>query len=444
MPEQTPMPPDQQVPFSLVGKMGSWSSKALHYPIFSPTWFSYRVRGFIIPLVLLSIFLMLISFVGPKEIMNMNAYLSFFFMWFSFVNSVLLGRWLAVKARSYGKLHSWSAKRETASIIVSLVIAATISAAAILISNNFGDKLSASKENDVTEIAKKSAPENFVKEAKKTDKNSSERGIHLSATSKTTQRIVNGSVWLLLTLWLVGVFDLRAYFRQRKALEEALMEEKIERYKRERNQAEMRLSVLASQVEPHFLFNTLSGVRAAMLSDPARGVAIIDHLVDYLRSTIPQMRSDGSSTQSSLGNQFDSVRAYLGVIHVRMPRLSFEVECSSDLLALPIPPLMLISLVENAVKHGIEPKKGAVKISVSAKKITVAGQEKLQLCVKDNGVGFGGSTSGSGIGLSNIRERLKQLYDDDAALSLSAGEDGGVEASIYLPMNIFGDDSKSN
>ena len=81
---------------------------------------------------------------------------------------------------------------------------------------------------------------------------------------------------------------------------------------------------------------------------------------------------------------------------------------------------------------------------MSAKKITVAGQEKLQLCVKDNGVGFGGSTSGSGIGLSNIRERLKQLYDDDAALSLSTGEDGGVEASIYLPMNTISNDSQSN
>ena len=229
MSQQTPPSLDQQVPSSLVGKMGSWSNKALHYPIFSPTWFSYRVRGFIIPLVLLSLFLMLISFVGPKEIMNINAHLSFFFLWLSFMNSVLLGRWLAVKARSFGKLHSWSAKRETVSIVLSLAIAMSISAGAILISNNFGDKISASKGTGVTVVEKKSASENAVKEAENTDKNSSERGIHLSETSKLTQRIVNGSAWLLLTLWLVGVFDLRAYFRQRKALEEALMEEKIER-----------------------------------------------------------------------------------------------------------------------------------------------------------------------------------------------------------------------
>ena len=199
----------------------------------------------------------------------------------------------------------------------------------------------------------------------------------------------------------------------------------------------MRLSVLASQVEPHFLFNTLSGVRAAMLSDPARGVVIIDHLVDYLRSTIPQMRSDGQMHLISVEHQFNSVRSYLGVIRTRIPRLSFSIECEAELQHCAIAPLMLISLVENAVKHGIEPKKGPVHIAVSAYKVRLPEGEMLAISVKDNGVGFGGSsgaTSGTGIGLSNIRERLKQLYEDRASLSLLASESGGVEAIIQLPI----------
>jgi sensor histidine kinase YesM len=119
---------------------------------------------------------------------------------------------------------------------------------------------------------------------------------------------------------------------------------------------------------------------------------------------------------------------------MRIPRLSFEVDAPTELLNKKVPPLMLISLVENAVKHGIEPKKGLVHIKVTAQTLQVDHQEKLQLSVIDNGVGFGGTSSGSGIGLSNIRERLKQLYGEHASLNLSMRDEGGIQACLILPM----------
>jgi LytS/YehU family sensor histidine kinase len=200
----------------------------------------------------------------------------------------------------------------------------------------------------------------------------------------------------------------------------------------------MQLAVLASQVEPHFLFNTLSGVRAAMLSDPDRGIVMIDHLIAYLRSTIPQLRADRATSVVPLGAQLDSVHAYLGVIAARMPRLSVHVDCTPALRNAVIPPLMLISLVENAIKHGIEPKKGPATVQVSAVRRDVGGVDMLELTVMDDGVGFG-AAAGSGIGLSNIRERLKHLYGAAAALSLRAIEAGGVAASITLPLRFMED-----
>jgi sensor histidine kinase YesM len=291
---------------------------------------------------------------------------------------------------------------------------------------------------------KKATPETTEKIQSLVKSDEVKVGLIITDEDKNKADIVNYVLWLLLLTWWGGALDFRAYLKQGRAMKEALIQDKLEQYRSERNQAQMQLSILASQVEPHFLFNTLSGVRAAMLSDPARGVAIIDHLVDYLRSTIPQMRIDGNLMLTSVRNQFDSVQAYLGVIHMRIPRLSFTLDCPDDLRDCAMPPLMLISLVENAVKHGIEPKKGAVQISVTASKVQNQFGEQLCLTVADNGVGFGVSSSGSGIGLSNIRERLKQLYAGKASLELSMREQGGIEAQILLPLSKYDAHSTEN
>jgi signal transduction histidine kinase len=232
-----------------------------------------------------------------------------------------------------------------------------------------------------------------------------------------------------LTFLLAGGAGLWGWRRERDGLAALARERELARAQAERREAELRLSVLAAQVEPHFLFNTLAGVRSAIATDPARASEMIDRLVDYLRASIPRLRSDGVE-QATLGAQLDIVRAYLGLMAARMPRLAFEVDAPAELLAAPCPPLMLISLAENAVKHGIEPRIGPARIEVTARR---AEDGRLEITVADDGAGFGASAAGGGLGLANIRERLQQMYQGRAALTLKARPEGGVAATIVLP-----------
>jgi signal transduction histidine kinase len=375
---------EQPLPAKLAGQLAGWSTRAQQYPMFSRTWYAYRVRSFAWPLAVFTLFQLAIAILMPAGLGRPRTWLAMFALWSLVVLALLLGRWLAVLVCQ----RAWAQGRETFGVVLALLTGIGV----------------AGCFSPYTRI--QNDPSDYW---------------------------INWLVWASVLLWLGGASDLVRYIRQRRRLQDARTLEQMERYRDERNQVAMRLSVLASQVEPHFLFNTLSGVRAAILSDPARGVAIIDHLVDYLRSTIPQVRDDGAQLLVELGTQVDAARAYLSVIHTRLPRLAFRVECPPELRACAMPPLMLISLVENAVKHGIEPKKGPVEIVVSVGRRQASGREQLVFEVRDDGVGFGGN-SGSGIGLSNIRERLQHLYGDQAALTLTAREHGGLKASILLPL----------
>ena len=391
---ELPLPP------SLATRLGGWSHRAQQYPVYGKTWFIYRMRSFRAPMVLFALILAVLAVLvptPPPEVDPVRAWLTFPAIWLMIATALGLGRGLAVLVRSRG----WSPRREAAGIVCALFFGVL--------------------------AAWSLSP--FVKTGGEPPKGRAPTALELERARDN--RIVNLAIWFPVLVWLAGPFDLAAYFRQRRLLREAALQAQAEHYKHQRNEVEVKLAVLASQVEPHFLFNTLSGVRAAMLSDPERGIVMIDHLIDYLRSTIPQLRADRASTFVTLGSQCDSVRAYLGVVQARMPRLSAEVHCPPELRAALMPPLMLISLVENAVKHGIEPKKGPARIGVSA--ASRDGGRTLEVSVLDDGVGFSAS-SGSGIGLSNIRERLKHLYGGAAALHLRTGEEGGVVASIVLPL----------
>ncbi|MFZ6751693.1 sensor histidine kinase [Undibacterium sp. Ren11W] len=242
---------------------------------------------------------------------------------------------------------------------------------------------------------------------------------------------VDGVVTMGVLLHMGSGFDLWIFFRQRKKLLASLQREELKRALDARREAELRLSVLAAQVEPHFLFNTLAGVRSAILTEPLRATMIVDHLVDYLRASIPQMRGDGTASQGRLAQQLEAARAYLGLMHARIPRLTFSI--SSEIEDAALPPLLLISLVENAVKHGVEPKIGPVHIEISARSFVQNEETLLEVLVSDNGAGFSGSVSGSGIGLVNIRERLASTYGTSASLSLKSLAQGGVAAIIILP-----------
>jgi signal transduction histidine kinase len=235
---------------------------------------------------------------------------------------------------------------------------------------------------------------------------------------------------VVLTFWLAGGLGLWHWHRQQAMMLALQQRRRFEAERAARQEAEIRLSVLAAQVEPHFLFNTLAGVRGAMTSDPARASEMIDRLVDYLRASIPKLRADGHLAHSTLGAQIDVVRAYLALMHARLPRLQPAIDVPARLLAAHFPPLMLISLAENAVKHGVEPKIGPVSITVSAREDGGV----LEVAVADDGVGFGGAEAGSGIGLANVRARLHELYSHRAELALRTNTGGGVVATIRLPL----------
>ena len=412
------IPRDNPLPSKIFGKYGGWGSLAQQYPIFSQTWYKYRVLSYLWPMALLAVFLGLSLFVIPESNAKFKLFLAIIFLLSSIATALMLGRGLAVLVAK----RNWSERQISIGVVLAMIVGILVAIYLVHMEHGFEKQFT----NDyIQELKLKKQTDLAIVDADETYQNSPV----ISA--------VRYLILLLTFLWLGGTTDLIAYFRQRREMKNVIVEQRVALYQKERNEAELRLSVLASQVEPHFLFNTLSGVRSAILSDPQMGVAIIDNLVEYLRATIPQLRNDGSCSQVKLGSQMQAIRAYLGVIKFRIPRLNFDVEFDPALSELFIPPLMLISLVENAVKHGIELKKGPVQIFVSAERAVLDNQEKLILTVRDDGLGFSAGASGSGIGLANIRERLKQLYQEHAGLTLETNDQGGVTARIILPTNTF-------
>ena len=203
----------------------------------------------------------------------------------------------------------------------------------------------------------------------------------------------------------------------------------------ERQLVQARLQVLQAQVEPHFLFNTLAAVDYLIETDPARASQMQKALITYLRGALPQMRQESST----LGREMRLVRSYLELIKMRIEdRLELQYEIPPELETAEFPPMMLQSLVENAIKHGIEPKPEGGKVTVVAR----AQKGALVVEVRDSGVGIvdldklDGPTSGTGIGLQNIRERLAMLYSGKGHLSLMSDSNTGTTVRISVPFHI--------
>ncbi len=198
----------------------------------------------------------------------------------------------------------------------------------------------------------------------------------------------------------------------------------------ERAALQAKLSALQAQVEPHFLFNTLANLKYLMRTEPAAALTMLDHLTDYLHSALPDLRA----VSSTVGRELGLAQAYLSIMQIRMgERLRFTIEAGDAVRALPMPPAMLISLVENALKHGLEgwPHPGTVRIEAALE------DGLLALRVHDDGAGFGGSAAqGAGLGLSNIHARLALLYGGAARLDVVAGGKRGVSASLRLPLSL--------
>jgi signal transduction histidine kinase len=194
-----------------------------------------------------------------------------------------------------------------------------------------------------------------------------------------------------------------------------------------RRTLEARLKMLQAQIEPHFLFNTLANVRRLYQTEPATAEAMLDSLMHYLEVALPQMRADAST----LGREADLAVSYLDIQRIRMGRrLAYEIDISPPLREAPLPPMMLLTLVENAIKHGLAPlpEGGTVRISAAVR------EHELEVRVADTGQGFTQS-SGGGTGLANIRARLAALYGAAGRLSLSLNEPRGVTATMALPLS---------
>ena len=196
----------------------------------------------------------------------------------------------------------------------------------------------------------------------------------------------------------------------------------------ERQIAEARLKLLQAQIEPHFLFNTLANLDALIGIDPARARVMLVHLNDYLRATLASARRE----RNTLADEFRLLNDYLEVIAVRMgPRLAFSLDLPEDLKAREIPPMLLQPLVENAIRHGLEPKVEGGRVAIAAR--TERGS--MVVTVADSGSGIGGSASpGTGLGLAHVRERIAAAYGDRAALDVRAGPQGGTDVVLKLPL----------
>ncbi len=194
---------------------------------------------------------------------------------------------------------------------------------------------------------------------------------------------------------------------------------------------EARLSALQAQIEPHFLFNTLANVKRLYETAPARGREMLSSLINYLRAALPSMREPGSTLQ----REIDLVRSFLTILQMRMgERLAFSIDAPSELAAARVPPMVLPTLVENAIKHGLQPLPEGGRIDIRARR---EGSQAMVIEVSDNGAGFSAS-SGSGVGLANTRSRLSALYGPEASLSLAIGAPRGVVATVRLPLQAMG------
>jgi sensor histidine kinase YesM len=200
----------------------------------------------------------------------------------------------------------------------------------------------------------------------------------------------------------------------------------------ERKLTEAQMAALQAQIEPHFLFNTLALIGQLIETDPAEAARVHQHLIDYLRSTLPQMRSGGTGT---LGKQVEMSKAYLAIMQARMKeRLKVRFEVPVFLGSAPFPPMMLQTLIENSIKHGLEPKIEGGTIEVRAH---VDGAT-LVVDVCDDGVGIDPHAD-EGVGLANIRERLQLLYGANAELVVMMPPAGGACASVRIPYKMMED-----
>jgi sensor histidine kinase YesM len=252
-------------------------------------------------------------------------------------------------------------------------------------------------------------------------------GILVSGLSSSDVFERHGLIQLLFLGVMFGsiityIFSSRAQIADSEA---RIQEEKIKRLTSEKKAAEANLKLLQAQIEPHFLFNTLSNVLSLLDTNPNKGKSMLVDLIQYLRASLSKIRRE----KATLGQEMEMINAYLSIFKVRMgDRLQYKIDLPKNLAAVSFPPMLIQPLVENAIKHGLEPK-------VDGGNILIRGEEQngmLRLQVIDTGEGFKAERD-AGMGLSNIRQRLLSMYGNRGRLILEECRPHGLKATIEVP-----------
>lgn len=238
----------------------------------------------------------------------------------------------------------------------------------------------------------------------------------------------------LAILWVLASAVIKAMYKGRIQAEvkAAQAAENAESEALKRQVIEARMAAMQAQVEPHFLFNTLASIDHLIEVDPPRASLMQKNLIALLRASMPTMReANASGAVRDLGRELAVIKPYLEILKMRMEeRLQTEIDVPEGLMSAEFPPMMIQGLVENAIKHGLEPKAEGGKLSVKAEIV----HGKLAVTVADTGLGFGrAATSGTGVGLANIRERLQLLHGNKASVTVTENQPSGTVVSITVP-----------
>lgn len=241
-----------------------------------------------------------------------------------------------------------------------------------------------------------------------------------------------GGTFMSLTIALIASYVFYSYY-QIIEMGEQLREEELNRVQYEKRLVETQLRLLQSQVEPHFLFNTLSHVVSLIGTDADKAQVMLQKLTQFLRASLRRSRAEHATLQDEL----DLLNDYLAILAIRMGgRLDYAIEANVDAEALELPPLILQPLVENAVVHGLEPLEEGGRLTISVTERNAS----LIVTIEDTGVGldedasFGVGHSGEGMGIVNVKERLRRLYGGNARLELTDVEPHGLRVTVSIPL----------
>jgi len=255
--------------------------------------------------------------------------------------------------------------------------------------------------------------------------------------TRTVRYGIGDALMQFTVIWVIASMILKIVYKGRIQAEvkAAQATETAEAESLKRQVVEARMAAMQAQVEPHFLFNTLASIDHLIETDPPRASQMQKNLIALLRASMPTMREAGGTGNGNgvreLGREIAVIRPYLEILKVRMEeRLATEIDVPEGLLSAEFPPMMIQTLVENAIKHGLEPKPEGGLLRVAAQIV----HGRLQVTVADTGLGFGrAATAGTGVGLANVRERLQLLYGPKASLTVAENRPSGTVVTVTVP-----------